>query len=113
MRTVAPHAHHIEPTEWPFAEPHNAAVFTTSRHLYGGEPILLVSHERGGDWQLLCGDVQENERCIVICLACAYLRDTTIGALADLPAGWEARRDKPTGAWVRYPIADEETGAAH
>jgi hypothetical protein len=112
MKTVAPHDHGLAPQDWPFAEPENTAAFTTSRAVRGGEPILFVSHNHAGDWQFLCGDVGETEECLVICLACAYLRDISVGELADLPAGWQARRESIDSAWERYPV-DEDDEDAH
>jgi hypothetical protein len=108
MDTVEPHSHLLEPGEWPFTEPENAAVFTTSRAVRGGEPILLVSHNHDGDWQFLCGDVTEADECMLVCLACAYIRDKSVGVLADLPAGWQARRDNVGLPWERYPVEDDD-----
>ena len=90
MDTVEPHSHLLEPGEWPFTEPENAAVFTTSRAVRGGEPILLVSHNHDSDWQFLCGDVTEADECMLVCLACAYIRDNV-----GLP-------------WERYPVEDDD-----
>lgn len=108
MKTVEPHDHRLEPGEWPFAEPENAAAFTTSRAIRGGEPILLVSHDHEGDWQFLCGDVGEADECMLICLACAYVRDRSVGELADLPAGWQARRASVDAPWERYPVEEDD-----
>ncbi len=108
MDTVEPHSHSLEPGEWPFTEPENAAVFTTSRAVRGGEPILLVSHDHEGDWQFLCGDVTKVEECMLVCLACAYIRDRSVGVLADLPTGWQARRESVDSPWERYSVEDED-----
>jgi hypothetical protein len=107
MATVEPHDHRIDTREWPFAEPHNTAAFTTSRHLRDGQPILFVSHDHEGEWQFLCGDICDDEECMLICLACAYLRDKTVGELADMPAGWQARRESVDSPWERFPVDEE------
>jgi hypothetical protein len=83
---------------------HNTAAVTTSRHLRDGQPILFVSHDSDGEWQFLCGDIGDDEECMVICLACAYLRDKTIGELADMPAGWQARRDSVAAPWECFAV---------
>ena len=107
MDTVAPHKHSLAPSEWQFSEPENAAVFATSRSVHNGEPILLVGHNQNGDWQFLCGDVTPTEECLIVCLACAYLKDKSIGQLADLPLGWQASRETVDAPWERYCVEDE------
>ena len=108
MKTVEKHAHNFDSSEWPFFELENTAAYTTSRALRDGEPILFVSHDHEGDWQFLCGDVTESEECMLICLGCAYERDKSVGMLADLPCGWQARRDSADSPWERYPVDEEE-----
>jgi len=108
MSTVAAHPHSFSAEDWPFAEPENTLAYTTSRALVNGEPILLVSHDHEGDWQFLCGDVTNEEQGKIICLGCAYQRDNSVGALADLPSGWQARRESVDAAWERYPADEDE-----
>jgi len=112
MSTVAAHPHSFPAEDWPFSEPDNTLAFTTSRALENGEPILLVSHDYEGDWQFLCGDVTDEEQGKIICLGCAYQRDKSVGELADLPLGWQARRESVDAAWERYPVeeADDDEG---
>ena len=108
MSAVAPHEHPIAPGEWPFAEAENTAVFTTSRALRDGEPILLVTHNQNGDWQFLCGAVDDRDECLVVCFACAYVRDKSVGKLSDLPRGWQAARATVNSPWDRYEVEDDD-----
>ena len=101
MDTVEAHSHGF--LHWPFADPENAAAFTTTRVLEMGFPILLVSHDLEGDWQFLCGTTTDIDHCKLICLGCALKRDSSIAELADLPVGWMAERDDVNSPWDRYP----------
>src|SRR4051812_47546917 len=92
MNTVSPHGHAFDHSTWPFSDPMNAVAITTKRVFHESYPILLISHDSDGDWQVLCGTTTESEQAIVICLGCAYERDKTIGQVADLPRGWSAWR---------------------
>ena len=75
-----------------------------------GFPILGVSHDYDGGWQVLCGTTSDAKDGIVVCLGCAYQKDKTIGELADLPLGWTAWRDRVGGPWEREQKAEEEDG---
>lgn len=101
MDTVEAHPHRFSSAEWPFADPTNAAAFTTNRVLRGRLPILRVSHDFDGDWQFLCGTTTASEDGLVVCLGCVFERDASIGELADLPIGWGAWRDGPGLPWER------------
>jgi hypothetical protein len=107
---VDTHTHSFAPSEWPFADPINTLVITTKHVLNDGHPILLVTHDDDGDWQVLCGTTNDPADGLVVCLGCAYERDTSIGQLSDLPRGWSAWRDSPRDPWRREPSpSDEET----
>ena len=92
--------------KWPFEDPTNRTVFTTTRVVYENYPVLLVTHDEDGDWQILCGTTGEAEHCVVASLGCAFERDHSIGELADLPLGWRAWRDSVNGPWEREPKDD-------
>ncbi len=110
MDTVEQHDHDFPKSEWPFADPENVAAISTVQVFRQGFPILQVSHDYDGDWQVLCGTTSDVRDGIVVCLGCAYEQDKTIGELADLPPGWIAWRDHVGGLWQREqksPIQDE------
>lgn len=103
MDTVEKHPHSFPDADWPFSEPDNRAVFTTTRVLHEGYPVLLVSHDEDGDWQFLCGTTNDTVHAAVVCLGCAYEQDRSVGLLADMPLGWQARRDAVDSPWERSP----------
>ena len=87
---------------FPFDEPRNVAVFTTTRVLNEGYPILLVDHdEEDGSWSFLCGTTNATEHLKIVALSEIFDMDTSIGDLADLPAGWRAWRAEWRGEWHR------------
>lgn len=105
------HRHDFPDTEWPFDEPVNAAALTTTRVAREGHPVLLVTHDLEGDWQVLCGTTNNPEDALIVCLGCAYQRDRSIGQLADLPPGWRAYRESVDQPWTREekePEPDED-----
>lgn len=73
-----------------------------------GYPILLVTHDEDGYWQLLCGTTNQTEDARVVCLGGLFERDRSIGALADLPPGWRAWRESVSDAWQRDEEKPEE-----
>lgn len=101
MDLVEAHPHAFAPSDWPFAEAVNTAAFTTKPVMHGGDPVLLVSHDEDGDWQFVCGTTNDSADGLIVCLGCAYQRDTSIGEVADLPVGWQAWRSYVGGRWER------------
>lgn len=101
------HAHTLPADEWPFSDPMNALAFSTRQVMREGHPVLRVSHDFDGDWQVLCGTTLDSADLLVVCLGCAYQQNPSIGALADLPLGWTAWRDSPQMGWTRE-LNDEE-----
>jgi hypothetical protein len=88
---------------WPFAEPKNVAVFTSTQVLRLGQPILHVSHDDGdGGWQFQTGMQQVTTGdAMIVALSEMVERDPSICELADLPCGWFAERDSIGGDWRR------------
>lgn len=110
MNSVETHAHNFPDSEWPFSDPDNVVAISTIRVFRENFPILRVSHDRDGDWQILCDTTVETKDAIIVCLGCAYQRDQTIGELADLPMGWTAWRDYIGGPWIReQKMPEDET----
>ena len=108
MESVEEHRHSFLPGNWPFAEPTNTLSYTSASVLGGQFPILLVFHDHDGEWQFLHGEVEEQHECKIICLGCIYERDSSIGSLSDLPAGWMAFRDSVGASWQREPYEAHE-----
>ncbi len=96
------HQRDFADSEWPFRDAANAVAFTTRQVFRGGFPVLLVSHDDDGDWQILCGTTTDTKDLLVVCLGCANQRDKSIGLLlADLSRWGGALRDSDTDPWQR------------
>ena len=108
MDTVERHNHDFSTSSWPFKEPENTAVFTSSEVLHHNHPLLLVFHDHDGDWQFLHGEVGPDDEGHVVCLGCVFSRDSTVGQLADMPNGWFAYRDEPGKPWEIEPYESNE-----
>jgi hypothetical protein len=89
--------------EWPFADPKNVAVFTTTQVLRLRQPILHVSHDADdGSWQFYTGAAQVSAvDALIVALSEIVDYDATIGELADLPCGWFAERERLGSPWMR------------
>ncbi|MBV9126235.1 MAG: hypothetical protein JO112_23035, partial [Planctomycetes bacterium] len=88
--------------EWPFEDPPNVAVFTLTKILHDGQPILLVAHdEDDGAWQFLDGDEVRAEEAALVSLKTIVTLDQTVAELADLPCGWIAWRQQADQPWQR------------
>jgi hypothetical protein len=92
---------------WPFHEGKNRAVFTTKPVTQGGHPVLLVSHDRDGNWQLLCGTTNRAEDAQLVALGQMLKRHPEIGSLADLPEGWRAHRTDTDSPWCREEMESD------
>jgi hypothetical protein len=101
MEKLEDHAHSFPAAEWPFSDPMNVVAISTKQVFSENHPILLVSHDYDGDWQILCGTTNDPKDGIVVCLGCAYDRDRSIGNVADLPRGRRAWRESPEKSWMR------------
>jgi len=92
------------PDPWPFDQPPDCAVFTTTQVLRGGHPITHVYHDAGDHgWQFhYAGDKTAADMMIVALREiCCY--DLTVAEVADLPPGWRASR-----AGIGQPWKPEE-----
>jgi hypothetical protein len=88
--------------DWPFDQPANCAVITLRSIVFGGEPILSVSHDADDHgWQFLgWGDAQEADAAVVS-LSEIVLLDPTVREVADMPPGWRAWRRTVGEPWQR------------
>ncbi len=88
---------------WPFTDPPNVAVFTSTRILDGDDWIHYVTHdEEDGAWQFhpYSGPTPEVDARVVSLELITQL-DERILELADLPLGWHAWRDQRGAPWQR------------
>ncbi len=87
---------------WPFDQPPKANAITTRPVLELRETVRVVIHF-GDDhsWAFLCGTTDEVTDGRVMTMEQAMLQDISLLELADLPAGWTARRPAKGADWVR------------
>jgi hypothetical protein len=91
--------------DWPFDDPENVATFTVRQITEGKQPILLVSHDADeGMWQFLTGEPIDMADALLVSLRSVYRLDPSIGELADLPLGWQARRSAVGEPWQREAV---------
>lgn len=91
--------------DWPFQEPKNLAVITTTRIVKNNAPILYIVHDEEGIWQFLDGDEVDTATAAVIGLCTLTQMDQSIFDTADLPIGWEAWRKTKDAIWERRKIS--------
>jgi len=92
----------------PFDQPRNAASITLRSIVFGGAPILHVTHDEDDHgWQFLGReDARENDACVVG-LQEIVARDPSVLELANLPPGWHAWRSSSASPWQRAPNPHE------
>jgi hypothetical protein len=101
------HKHEFDQSDWPFTDPVNTSAITTVPVARENHPILLVTHDEDGYWQVLCGTTNDPKEGLIICLGCAFQKDRSIGQLADLPLGWRAWRKSVDHPWEREVMKTE------
>ncbi|WP_228050015.1 hypothetical protein [Tychonema sp. LEGE 06208] len=99
MRSIA----NVPDSHWPFADPQNVAILTSTDILHHDKPILFVSHDvDDGAWQFHTGKNLSIDRATMVALARIVALDPSLTELADLPLGWIATRQTLTDPWVRF-----------
>ena len=94
---------------WPFDEPPNVAVLTTTHIILHGMPVLYVSHDDDdGGWQFHYGGPVTGSDAMIVALRELLNRHPELAELADLPYGWKAERSAPGKPWVRTQKPSEE-----
>jgi hypothetical protein len=91
-------------TRWTFDDPHNLAVISNRKVIFGGEWIALVSHdEDDGGWQFLSHEISPFREgdAVIVSLQKILQIDPSVAELADLPLGWRARRRSRDSPWHR------------
>ena len=83
-----------EKSVWFFDEPENLAVFSLRSIVFGGNPILHVTHdEDDGSWQFLGKEDARVEDLAIVSLKEIVELDSSVTELHDLPLGWHAWRE--------------------
>lgn len=86
--------------DFPFGDASNTAIFTCCHVIENNEPILYVSHdEDDGTWQFLCGKKHEENEARIVSLHSIYLKDKSVGTLAEMPCGCCAERKDKNAEW--------------
>lgn len=93
--------------EFPFNESPALGVYTTQEILDLQAPVLLVLHDRDGDWQFLPGADPDLADGVVLHLAHIVEHCPDVHELADLGRGWGAQRSAEGAPWERFG-SDEE-----
>lgn len=89
-------------SDFKFKDPANTSVFVCG-HVADGEPILIVSHDGGGDWQFLCGrphGESADDKPVLLCLEHVVERDASLNALAEMCTNHHAERASTEDEWV-------------
>lgn len=89
-------------SDWPFDQPRNCATLTLRSIVFGGEPILFVSHDADDHgWQFLNGKSPDSANATIVALSEIVDHDPTVLDVADLRPGWVAERDDRASPWQR------------
>lgn len=87
---------------WPFDQPPNCAVVTTSGVMKDGALITRVFHDEEDDgWQFLHEGEFSMEEAMLVLLKNVIAHDESVLEVADLPPGWCATRKSRGGQWSR------------
>jgi hypothetical protein len=91
---------------WPFDQPRDCAVVTLRSIVFGGQPILRVTHDaEDHGWQFLNGRRVNTADAAVVAFEEIVALDKSLLQLADLPPGWCATRSSFSSPWERARIA--------
>jgi hypothetical protein len=96
--------------DWPFDQSPNVGALTV-KSVLEGDPILFVSHDSDDHgWQFLDGREPDTREGRLISMSHALALDPSLRAVADLPPGWVAWRDRVEDPWSRgsNPRSDDE-----
>ncbi|MDQ3944340.1 MAG: DUF4262 domain-containing protein [Actinomycetota bacterium] len=93
------------PPGWPFPVSPDALVLTTKSIAFDGAPVMGVVHDEEGEWQFLDNPAVDMKDLTIVHLAHVMAPRPELGAMGDLPAGYEAWLD-PQGRWARAALED-------
>lgn len=87
---------------WPFDQPEDCAVFTTTHVIQDGRDIVYVFHDADDHgWQFHYAGEKETKDMMIVALVEIVRHDTTVTEVADLPPGWQAWRKRKGDVWQR------------
>jgi hypothetical protein len=87
---------------WPFDQPENCAVITTTHVLKEGKDITRVSHDLDDHgWQFHHGGEVKTSDAMVVLLKNIVAHDPSILEVADIPPGWSATRTHRGAPWQK------------
>src|ERR1019366_4545177 len=90
-------------TDWPFDQPRNCAVLTTSQVVNDGKGITHVYHDIDDHgWQFHFPGNRQTSDAMVVALEEIVKLDRSVLDLADLPPGWMAERADRNSPWSRH-----------
>jgi hypothetical protein len=93
------------PPDWPFPVSPDVLVLTTKAVAFDGAPVAGVVHDEEGEWQFLDDPAVDMSDLTIVHFAHVVARRPELAAVADLPEGYEAWRDRD-GAWHRDALDD-------
>ncbi len=87
-------------------EPGNLKTYICTHVFHKTKPVLLVVHNREGDWAFVCGGPHEDSASAYRVVGVGHLTsdDPTLNQCADLPLGFEAERSALGVPWIRTKI---------
>lgn len=93
---------------WPFDQSRNCAAITLRSIVFGGAPILRITHDEDDHgWQFLGLEDVSLEDGMVIAMHAIVDFDPSVLEIADLPVGWHAIRASKDMPWQCGPIIRE------
>ncbi|MDF9827657.1 hypothetical protein M2447_001756 [Ereboglobus sp. PH5-10] len=87
---------------WPFDQPKNYAVFTTTHVMKGGHDIAYIYHDEDDHgWQFHYAGEKSTDDTMIVSLESIVRHDASVLEVADMPPGWMAWRTKRDAPWQR------------
>jgi hypothetical protein len=93
------------PAGWPFPVSPDALVLTTKAIAFDGAAVSGIVHDEEGEWQFLDDPAVDMEDLTIVHLAHVVGSRPELGAVGDLPPGFEAWLDGK-GVWSPEPLDD-------
>ena len=85
---------------WPFDQPKNCAVFTTTHVMRNGADIIYVYHDEDDDgWQFHYAGETKTEDMMIVSLEEIVDYDSSVLDVAGIPPGWKAWRERRGASW--------------
>jgi hypothetical protein len=93
---------------WPFDQPKDCAVFTTTHVMKDGQDIIYVFHDEDDHgWQFHYAGEKDVADTMIVALEEIVAQDSSVLEVADLPPGWKAWRKKRGAPWQRAKNENE------